>query len=108
MSFSFDDYVAVAARKSKNRKPYVLSFKDADEPDIVIPYPDAVKQMDYEEAASAKQQLQILMRPGDYLRLREKLRGQDVLVAQQIVKDIWLGWGDDSAEVPGGKADSGA
>ena len=102
---NFDDYVKQGDRRAKekgNRKPFVLKF-GGEEPDIVIAYPDAVKQMDYEEANTANQQLQVLMRPGDFLRLREKLRGKDVEVAKGIIQDIWETWGDDSGEVPGGK-----
>lgn len=102
---SFDDYVKQGNRKAseKNRQPYVLTFSAQDEPDIVIPYPDAVKQMDYEEAQTANQQLKVLMRPGDYIRLRDKLRGKPVEAVTQIVSDIWELWADDSNAVPGGK-----
>lgn len=102
----FQSLVTTAKRKNakKNRTPYVLNnLGDGDERSITIPFPDAVKLLDYEEMPTANAKLQLLMTPGDYRRFRAALKGADGEVVTMILEEMWDQWGDDSDQVPGGK-----
>jgi hypothetical protein len=105
MATDFMSLVATAKRKNakKSRKPYVLSNLPNEEKPITIPFPDATKLLDYEEAPTANAKLQIIMSPADYRRFRAALKGVDGEVVTMILDEIWELWGDDSEEVPGGK-----
>ena len=103
MATNFSSLVATAKRKNakKNRKPYVLNFDD-DKP-ITIPFPDAVKLLDYEECPTANAKLQLLMTVADYRRFRDHLKGEDGEVVTMVLEEMWDQWGDDADQVPGGK-----
>lgn len=86
--------------KGKKKRPYVLPV-DGDK-DIVIPYPDAIKSMEYEELTTVRAQLRCLT-GAEFPRILELCRGRDVSVIQDLISDMWDFWDDDSNEVPGGK-----
>ncbi len=105
MGFSFDDLVDRAERrnKSKVKTPFVMKMPN-DEPDLVVPRPDAQKSLNFEEATTAKQQLQILLGK-DFGRVWDIFKGQDVEVAQMMVTEMWSHWdGNDIVGIDGGKA----
>ena len=102
----FQSLVTTAKRKNakKNRTPYTLNnIGDGDDRPITIPFPDALKQLDYEEAPTANAKLQLLMSSTDYRRFRNALKGKDGEVVTMILEEMWDQWGDDSDQVPGGK-----
>ncbi len=88
--------------KGNKKEPYRLKVED--DKDIVIQYPDAIRSMDYEEAKTARAQIQILA-GSEYPRIMALLRGRDIAVLQDLIADMWDFWDDDSNEVPGGKED---
>ncbi|WGH20822.1 tail assembly chaperone [Gordonia phage Commandaria] len=104
MGTSFADLQKRAARRSKgrNREPFVLEV-EGDDP-IKIKYPDAIKSMEYERAATVYEQLQILA-GADFPRLIDLFRGEDISVVQLMITEMWDQWNDDSLQVPGGKED---
>lgn len=90
--------------RTKSRKPYVLTGLPDDAPDISIPYPDAIKSMEYEMGQSVYKQLQVLCGK-DFARVLDLVRGKDIAVVQDLIQDMWDTWDDDSHEVAGGKED---
>lgn len=102
MATDFNTLLQRAERRTqgRNRQPYVLKV-EGDE-DIVIKYPDALKQMEYERADTVYGQLQILTGP-EFPRLLDLFRGKDISVVQLLITELWEQWNDDSAAVPGGK-----
>ncbi|AVE00695.1 tail assembly chaperone [Gordonia phage Buggaboo] len=102
MGIKFSDLEKRAERSvaKKNRKPYVIEVED-DDP-IVIPYPDAIKSMEYERREDLYGSLQILA-GAEFPRILELVEGKDLEVVQYLLTDMWKFWRDDAHEVPGGK-----
>lgn len=86
--------------KGKPKKPFVMKVEG--DKDIVIPYLDSIKSMDYEEAQTVRAQLRILA-GAEYPRIIELVRGRDISVIQDFIAEMWDFWDDDSHEVAGGK-----
>ncbi|UTN91402.1 tail assembly chaperone [Gordonia phage Outis] len=102
MGIKFSDLEKRAERSvaKKNRKPYVIEVED-DDP-IVIPYPDAIKSMEYERREDLYGSLQILA-GAEFPRILQLVEGKDLEVVQYLLTDMWKFWRDDAHEVPGGK-----
>ncbi|ATS93123.1 tail assembly chaperone [Gordonia phage Patio] len=102
MGTSFESLVERAKKRTKgrNRDPFVITI-EGDDP-IEVPYPDAIKSMNYERAETVYDQLRALLGV-DFTRILDMVRGKDISVLQLLITEMWDFWDDDSHEVPGGK-----
>lgn len=108
MAMDFNTLVSRAEKRIERTKgkrtPFVLSGLPDDQPDISIPYPDAIRSMEFEKAGTVWDQLRILTGK-DFGRLLQLVEGKDVTVVQDLIQSMWDHWdnGSDLTLVPGGK-----
>ncbi|WIC89664.1 tail assembly chaperone [Rhodococcus phage Apiary] len=101
MAVNFATLASRAEKRAGKKKDFVLQLGD-DQPDIVIPRPDAIVSMQSEKAGSLYDQLQVLTGK-EFPRILELVKGKPIQVVQDLISEMWDAWEDDAHEVPGGK-----
>ncbi|WNM69944.1 tail assembly chaperone [Rhodococcus phage GuyFagieri] len=102
MAVNFATLAGRAEKRVGKKKDFVLQIGD-DQPDIVIPRPDAIVSMQSEKAGSLYDQLQVLTGK-EFPRILELVKGKPIQVVQDLITAMWDAWEDDAHEVPGGKS----
>lgn len=106
MAVNFDTLASRAQKRVERRtggkRPEWVLVIGNDEPDMVIPKPDAIVAMESEKAGSLYDQVRVLTGK-EFPRILDLVRGKDIAVMQDLLTSMWDAWGDDSQEVAGGK-----